>query len=257
MVQRNIRLEISYNGSGYRGWQKQKNAPSIQAELEKAASRVFREPIRSTGIGRTDAGAHAFRYTANFKTTNKTIPVSKISRLLNRKLPEAVSVTGASEVPDSFHARYSALAREYVYFLVNGYRAEKTPPLYRELAYFSPDRYDAQKVANACSLFHGEHDFRNFCSAYGEGMDYKRKIHYFRVREMKILGTPVLVFFIKGNGFLKGMIRTLVSACLNHAGGNLTAEKIKNALKPGPMLEPKFRVPVPACGLYFKRGYYQ
>lgn len=257
MNQRNIRLELSFNGSAYRGWQSQKNALCVQNVLEKALSRAFKEDIRATGIGRTDAGAHALNYTANFKTTNHSIPVERIPLVINQRLPDDISVMGAVEVPKIFHSRFDALAREYVYLTVNGYGEKKASPFFSDRALFLTEHVDPDVVNKACRLFTGRHDFRNFCYGYGEGMDHRRRIFYFRAGEASLLGADVLVFYIKGNGFLRGMIRTMVSVCLNYAQGEVTAEMIRLALKCEKELDTKYRVPVPASGLYFKRGYYK
>lgn len=257
MNQRNIRLGLSFNGSRYRGWQKQKNAPSVQSALEKALSKTFRENIRTTGIGRTDAGAHAFLYTANFQTRDRSIPCGKIPRILNAGLPDDIRVLSASEESGTFHSRYSALAREYVYLAVNGPKGRSPLPLAMELAYFPDKPADVSRLKKACRLFRGRHDFRNFCYGYGSDMDFRREVFYLRVKEVTLLGTPLLVFFIKGNGFLKGMIRSILSACFRYANGDISAEMIRKALKCEKALDAKHRAPVPASGLYFKRGFYK
>ena len=259
MNQRNIRLDLSFNGSAYKGWQKQKNAPSIQHALEKALSKTFQENIRTIGIGRTDAGAHAFFYTASFQTQDLSIPCGKLPRIINRYLPEDIAVLGAAEVPGSFHARYSALAREYVYFAVNGTGpGGKTElPLARNLAYYTKKATDVSKLKKVCRVFRGKHDFRNFCYCYDIRMDFRREIFYFRFREIKLLNSSVTVFFITGNCFLKGMIRSIISACLSCANGDISLDTVRLALKGEKGLDAKYRAPVPASGLYFKRGFYK
>lgn len=256
MDQRNIRLGLSFNGSCYRGWQKQKNAPSVQHSLEKALSKTFKDDIKTVGIGRTDAGAHAFHYIANFQTRDRSIPCKKLPRILNCELPDDIRVLSASEESGSFHSRYSAIAREYVYIAVNGPAGKSPLPIAANLACFPDTPADVSRLKKACRLFRGKHDFRNFCYGYGSDMDFRREIFYLRVKEVMLLETPVLVFFIKGSGFLKGMIRSILSACFHFANGDISGDMIRQALKCEKALQTKFRAPVPASGLYFKRGYF-
>lgn len=253
MSQRNIRVDLSYDGHHYCGWQKQKSKTSVQGVIEKYLSRVFLETVHINGIGRTDSGAHAFRYTMNFRTKNTVIPLEKVTYILNNSLPKDIRFLSAELVPIDFHARYSAKAREYVYVVLN--EAVRHPVL-NAYTHLVPENTDIDKLKEVCKVFRGAHDFRNFCYGYQEDKNFVRTVHYFRVCKRIIGGQSFIYFYIKGSGFLKGMIRSLVSASLNYAQGKLPLTDIKAALDGVKDLDTRFKFPVPASGLFFKRGYY-
>ncbi len=254
----NIRLAVAFDGSSYSGWQKQKNAKSVQAALEEALSGVLREKVRVIGAGRTDAGAHAIRFTLNFTVSRCLIPLPKLPGVVNAKLPPSIRVLDAAEARPDFHARFSATAREYVYFLSrrDGGQPAAGLSFLGRYCYEYSGPMDADILKAACAIFTGRHDFRNFCYGYSGDKDFRREIFYFRCRPVRVLGAEIWVFFIKGSGFLKGMIRSIISACLQAAAGVLTTEQVRAALDSRKGLHSRNRSPVPASGLYFKRAYY-
>ena len=115
---RNIALRLRYDGSRYHGWQVQKNAVTVAQTLEEALAKVCEEDIRVTGCGRTDAGVHALRYCANFRT-DCSIPVDRIPLAVNTRLPEDIAVTGAVEAEEDFNAILSCRKKEYIYKILN------------------------------------------------------------------------------------------------------------------------------------------
>ena len=247
----NIRLDLAYDGSSFSGWQKQKNHASVQAALEDALSRCLGTSVQVVGSGRTDAGAHALCYTANFHCLTLPFPVDVLPKVIAPFLPPSILLLRAREVEEDFHARFSAWAREYVYVV---WRGEFAYPMLRSYTLWLPSQLDTVMLAQACSLFVGEHNFRLFCYGYGreEKVNFVRRIFYFRVREKG----NWLFFFIKGNGFLRGMIRTLVGVSLQMARHNLGEEDIKRALFLEQDIPTRLKKAVPAIGLYFKRAYY-
>jgi len=248
----NIRLDIAYDGSSFSGWQRQHDRPSVQQALEEALSRLLGEEIRVAGSGRTDAGAHAFCYTVNFHCGGMPFPVSLLPRLLVPYLPPSIMPLKAMEVDEGFHARWSALAREYVYVIWKG---QVVWPFFRSYVHWWPYSYDANLLRKACSLFVGEHNFRPFCYAYGREkrpIQFSRRVYYFRFYEYE----HWLVFFIKGSGFLRGMIRTLIGVCLQTASGNVPLSDLEQAVRGEKDIAQPFKKAVPATGLYFKRAYY-
>ncbi|MGC8764573.1 MAG: tRNA pseudouridine(38-40) synthase TruA [Brevinematia bacterium] len=254
MEKRNILLQLAYDGKNYNGWQKQKNAKSIQAVIENALSEILGERVILIGAGRTDAKAHAINYTANFHTHNFSIPAEKFKHILNSKLPPDIFVIDSREVSHTFHSRFSAKAREYVYIVLN---SPSILPHLRDYVYNLPERINIEKLREITNMFTGRHNFKNFSIGYeNEDKNLERIIYYFRVGEVFFLNQRLIIFFIKGNGFLKGMIRCLISVCLNYEAGILKRECIDSALKNETHLESKYRVPVPASGLYFKRAFY-
>ncbi|OHD57586.1 MAG: tRNA pseudouridine(38-40) synthase TruA [Spirochaetes bacterium GWF1_51_8] len=251
---RNIGLVLSYDGSEFFGWQFQKkdSQPTVQGELNKAIAKLQQEPFKPpSGIGRTDRGAHAMAYNANFLTSNRSIPAEKFALALNTFLPRSIRILRSYEAPAGFDARFSALAREYVYVVLT---SPKPHPVFRAYAHFLEHPSDIVRLQTVTKVFRGEHDFRRFASGLSRSKvkTSVREIFYFRAAELP----GRIVFTIKGNGFLQGMIRTLVSVCLNYADGKLTLDQIRGALDHGERLPSKYCAPVPASGLYFKRGYY-
>jgi tRNA pseudouridine38-40 synthase len=257
MAEVNLRLVLSFDGSSYSGWQRQKNARSVQAEIERALSETFGKIIKINGIGRTDAGAHAVNYTANFKLPLNPLPCGKLTLILNRRLPQDIRIIRTDEVKPDFHSRFSAQAREYVYSILMLPKIDRKflpyLPFYSRYTYILEENLDFNRLRKACELFRGEHSFRNFCYGYKKEINFIRRIYYLRVHEIR----AAALFFIKGNGFLNGMIRSIISVCLNYARRKIEIADISDALEGRMILRPEDRTPVPARGLLFKRGYFK
>ncbi|NPV02940.1 MAG: tRNA pseudouridine(38-40) synthase TruA [Brevinematales bacterium] len=251
---RNILLTLSYDGSEFYGWQFQKkdDQPTVQGEIHRALGVILPGPHHPpSGIGRTDRGAHAIAYNANFKTSNTSLPIDKFPAALNSVLPRSIRIRSAVEVPEKFNACFSASAREYVYIALT---SPNPHPIFRSYAHFIDRVPDMPRLNTVLHLFRGEHDFKRFSSGHGRSgvKSTVRTIYYFRAAELP----GRVVFTVKGNGFLQGMIRTLISAALNYAFGKVSLEEIRQALDEDHRLASKYCAPVPAQGLYFKRGYY-
>lgn len=262
--ERNILLTLSYDGSFYNGWQIQKEHPSVQRELENALRSLFGTDVRVAGVGRTDSGAHALSYCASFKTINQSLPAGRFPMALNSALPRDIRVISARTVPLDFHARFSAQAREYLYFLWNG---PVMQPVFNRYVHQVDMDLDWETMKEAVSLFPGKRDFTHFSYGYDSPVDSTRRLFYLRLRRTVGLNpigreTAVnnsgygMVFTIKCEGFLRGMIRTIVSVILNTGFGKVGLDSLREALEGGKGIPPRLRVPVPACGLYFKRAYY-
>ena len=153
---RNIALRLRYDGSRYHGWQVQKNAVTVAQTLEEALAKVCKEDIRVTGCGRTDAGVHALRYCANFRT-DSSIPVDRIPLAVNARLPEDIAVTGAVEAEEEFNAILSCRKKEYIYKILN---SRIPDPFLSQRVCFWPQNLDIAMIAEAAEAFVGTHDFR-------------------------------------------------------------------------------------------------
>ena len=152
---RNIALFLTYEGTGYHGWQMQKNLATVQQTLEKAVAMVVGHSVHVTGCGRTDAGVHAKCYVANFHT-NSTIPVDRLPYALNTHLPVDVVVTKAFDVHEDFNAIGSCARKEYTYII---YNSRVRDPFYVNRAWFYPRHLDEKVMQEAASQFVGTHDF--------------------------------------------------------------------------------------------------
>jgi tRNA pseudouridine38-40 synthase len=152
---RNIAVTLSYDGTNYHGWQRQKDLPTIQGMLEDALSVILKERIGVIGCGRTDAGVHAERYTANFRT-GATIPTERIPFALNSQLPPDIAVSAAREVEWDFHSVFSCIRKEYTYRILN---APTRNPLLTNRVWWYPQPLNAERISLGTREFLGTHDF--------------------------------------------------------------------------------------------------
>jgi tRNA pseudouridine38-40 synthase len=160
---RNIRLTIAYDGTDFHGWQRQPKAPTLQACLETALERIVGSAVTLLASGRTDAGVHAARQVANFKTSSP-IPCPNLVQAVNDLLPSAVRVREADEVPDEFHSRYAARSKTYRYRIL---QAPVCSPFIARFVYHYPYPLDRGHMAEAARLIEGRHDFASFAASDG------------------------------------------------------------------------------------------
>ena len=158
---RNLRLDLCYDGTRYRGWQRQSATDNtIQHKLETALSRILGEPIELIGSGRTDAGTHAKGQVANFNCQS-TMPCAEILSQLRMYLPEDIGIYSCKDVSERFHARLNAKTKTYSYRLWN---SEKPCVFDRKYVYVDARKLDICAMRTAAELFLGEHDFSAFCA---------------------------------------------------------------------------------------------
>jgi tRNA pseudouridine38-40 synthase len=238
---RNIRIRLAYDGTAYSGWQVQPGQPTIQAAVESALGEIEGAAVKVNGSGRTDAGVHALGQVASFGLENP-IPPENLKKALNRLLPRDIRVLECAEAAAVFHARHSAAAKTYEYRI---YRAEVCPPFVRCYVYHHPYPLDESAMIAGAMAFEGEHDFRSFASAGGNEMESTvRTIFSSRLgRE-----GDLLVYRVRGSGFLYHMVRNIVGTLLDIGRGNLAVREIAGIVRAedrgaaGPM--------VPASGLF-------
>ncbi len=218
MGQRNIALKLSYTGTAYHGWQRQKNALSVSETLEKALSSVVGHPVKVTGAGRTDAGVHARVYVANFRTVSG-IPADRLPLAVNTRLPDDIVVSKATVVPEGFNAIGSCLKKEYTYRI---YNSRIRDPFYVDRVWFYPRPLDEAVMAEAAKQFVGTHDFAAVRSVGTETRTTVRTVHYFEIeRHGQIVDCRVCA-----DGFLYNMVRAMVGTCIYAAEGKLSAGDI-------------------------------
>ena len=223
-MKRNIRLTISYDGSRYDGWQKQGNTSNtIQGKLEAVLERMTGVPTEVHGSGRTDAGVHAKAQEANFYTDIDT-NVEKIKSYLNEYLPEDIAVLSVIEEKERFHARLSAVEKEYVYRIWNS----TVPNVFeRKYLYRLSESLDVVAMQKAAESFLGEHDFKSFC-----GNKRMKKSTVRKVSDVKIekLGEEIRITY-RGNGFLYHMVRIMTGTLVEVGLGKRTPEEILEILE--------------------------
>ncbi|MDD6200771.1 MAG: tRNA pseudouridine(38-40) synthase TruA [Firmicutes bacterium] len=204
---RNIRLELCYDGTRYRGWQRLTGVENtIQGKLEQTLSRILEEKIEISGSGRTDAGAHALYQVASFHTES-SLPCHEILSRLRRYLPEDIGIYSCQEASPRFHARLNAKTKTYTYRIWNA----DTPCVFeRRFVCILPERLDLEKMRAAAGLLLGEHDFSAFCANRKMKKSTVRRIDALDIRQE---GSE-LRFTVTGNGFLYNMVRILVGTLL-------------------------------------------
>lgn len=243
---RNWKVIVSYDGTDYHGWQIQPGCPTIQGQLQAALGRVTGEAPLPQGSGRTDAGVHALAQVASF-TLQAAIPADNLKRALNRTLPAAIRILDARLAAPDFHARHSAIAKTYEYrvFLEkpgqgapNGTGGVLCPPFLARYVYAYPWPLIREALHAAAQHFIGEHDFLSFAAsdpdeaARAKGSDEDdlptaiRTIHQSWWEEKSVPEGSLLVYRVRGNGFLHHMVRNLVGTMLDVGRGYTTAGEI-------------------------------
>ena len=192
---RNLRLDICYDGTRYRGWQRLAGEDNtIQGKIEQALSRILGEPIEISGSGRTDAGAHARGQVANFHCNSPMSPQQILSEL-RRYLPEDIGIYSCQAVSDRFHARLNAKSKTYCYRVWNS----ELPCVFdRRFVYICPEKLDVDAMRLAAVHYLGEHDFSAFCANRNFKKSTLRRIDSFAIEE----NGEELRFTVTGNGFL-------------------------------------------------------
>ena len=216
---RNLRLDICYDGTRYRGWQRlQGQENTIQGKLEQTLSRILGEDIEISGSGRTDAGAHALHQIANFHCES-TMPCEQILSELRRYLPEDIGIYSCQEASERFHARLNCKDKTYRYRVWN---SDKPAVFDRRFVYCMPEKLDLKAMQKAAAHFVGEHDFSAFCANKKMKKSTVRRID---LVEINAVGEE-LVFTFTGNGFLYNMVRIMVGTLLEVGMGQRDPDSI-------------------------------
>ena len=216
---RNLRLDICYDGTRYRGWQRLPGRDdTIQGKLETVLSRILGENIEISGSGRTDAGVHALGQVANFHCRS-TLPASKILDELRRYLPEDIGIYSCREVSDRFHARLNAREKTYRYRIWN---SEEPCVFQRRFVSVMPERLDLDSMNRAAQHLLGEHDFSAFC-----GNAKMKKSTVRQLRSLTVVRqSEEIVITVTGDGFLHNMVRIIVGTLVEVGRGERTSESI-------------------------------
>ena len=216
---RNLRLDICYDGTRYRGWQRLAGRDdTIQGKVEACLSRILGETIEISGSGRTDAGVHAKHQIANFHCES-TLPAGEILQQLRRYLPEDIGINSCKDASPRFHARLNAKEKTYLYRIWNS-----DGPCVFDRRYVAemPECLDLQAMKAAAVHLCGEHDFSAFC---GNAKMKKSTVRFIRSIEILREGEEVRLYFT-GNGFLHNMVRILTGTLLEVGRGERTPESI-------------------------------
>ena len=216
---RNIRLDVCYDGTRYKGWQRLSGVDNtIQGKLEQTLSRILGEEIEVSGSGRTDAGAHAKGQVVSFHA-GSAMPCEEILQQLRRYLPEDIGIYSCKEAAPRFHARLNAKTKQYQYRVWNS----DTPCVFdRRFVYAFAQTLDLQSMQKAADAFLGEHDFSAFCANKKMKKSTVRRIDSLEIRRV---GEEIR-FTVTGNGFLYNMVRIMVGTLLEVGLGQRKADSI-------------------------------
>ena len=241
---RNLRLDLCYDGTRYRGWQRLPGVENtLQGKLETTLSRILGEPIELTGSGRTDAGVHAEHQVANFHCESP-LPAEEIFLQLRRYLPEDIGIYSCKEVSPRFHARYNAREKTYLYRIWN---CPEPCVFQRKYVAVVEDALDVPAMERAAALLVGEHDFSAFCGNPKMKKSTVRLVDSITIKRSK----NQIYFTFHGTGFLQHMVRIIVGTLLEVGAGRFQPEDMTM------ILEAKDRrlagPTAPACGLCLEK----
>ena len=222
-MKRNFMLTLCYEGTRYRGWQKQGNTgQTLQEKLEALLSRLLAQPVELAGSGRTDAGVHARRQVCSFRAETE-LSCEALLRELREHLPEDIGALALEEAQPRFHARLSCTGKTYCYRVWNS----ETPCVFeRRWVYILPGALDLEAMERAAALLLGEHDFSAFCSAKRMKKSAVRRL---RRIELEREGEELRLYFT-GDGFLYNMVRILTGTLLEVGLGQRRAEELPDIL---------------------------
>ena len=223
-------LKIAYDGTDYAGWQRQKNALSVQETLENAIQLALSQTLKVTASGRTDAGVHAAGQVCHFDADNVTVPPEKMPDCLNRFLPVSVRVLEGFAADAGFDSNRSAKRKTYCYSL---YVSRREMPLKERFSVRVEDAPSLETLRQTAKLFEGEHDFKAFCASGSAVKTTVRTVYEVRVEESESYGGRDIKIFVTGNGFLYNMVRTIVGELLELSTGRKREESLFLAYETG------------------------
>jgi tRNA pseudouridine38-40 synthase len=255
------KLTIEYAGTRYSGWQKQKNARTVQGEIERAVGELTRDKsFEFYGSGRTDAGVHALRQVAHLDL-RKPLPAETIRRGINDSLPADIHILAVDSVPHRFHARHSAVARSYVYQV-----ARRRSAFAKPFVWWVREPLDIARMTAAARRLTGMHDFQAFSDD-----DPDEKSTEVLVEDVTVAEDGDLILIrVAGSHFIWKMVRRMVGVLVEIGKGEMPVEDIDRLLAAGGSADPPLRKPTgrvgrptpaeltaPSSGLFLERVFYE
>lgn len=216
-----IRLDISYDGHNFMGFQRQPDLRTVQGEIERILTKIFDKETVITASGRTDAGVHAFNQVITFEPS-KEIELNRLRYSLNCLLPNDIHVNEIREVDDNFHPRQSAVSKVYRYLINMG----EANPFYENYRYELKRKLDIEKMKDASKLFVGTHDFKNFTTKKEDLKNFIRTINSLKIFQ----NGDEITIEITGDGFMRYMVRMIVGTLIMVGLNKETRDFIKQRL---------------------------
>ncbi|MFH1381113.1 MAG: tRNA pseudouridine(38-40) synthase TruA [Candidatus Omnitrophota bacterium] len=220
----NIRVTIAYKGTSYAGWQIQKNAKTIQGEIEKALNKISGERIKLVASGRTDSGVHARAQVANFNTKSK-MPLPRLQLALNSKLPEDISIIKIENVSPEFHSQFDTKSKIYRYVILN---SSLSNPFTHPYYYKFPFKLNISLMKREAAYLLGKHDFKSFQAktAFSKMKSTVRVIKRISIKKEKNL----ISIYIEADGFLYNMVRNIIGTLIEIGRGYFPEGSMKKIL---------------------------
>jgi tRNA pseudouridine38-40 synthase len=244
-----FKLTIEYAGTRYSGWQIQKNARTVQGEIDRAVRSVtLRKDFELYGSGRTDAGVHALAQVAHLDVATSLPPDALVERL-NGELPADINILGARVVPHRFHARHDAVARRYLYQI-----ARRRTAFAKAYVWWVKEGIDVNRMQLAAGTFVGFRDFEAFAESDARGdSDRSTEVRLDRIDIGEADG--LVLVGVEGSHFLWKMVRRIVGVLVEIGRGKLEPEAVARLM--GGSSEAPARLTAPASGLFLERVYYK
>lgn len=242
-------ITFSYDGTAYKGYQKQTGQKTIQEELEKVLSKINGDKFVSvSATGRTDAGVHALNQKAHFDL-DKDYRLDTLRTSLNKMLPSDIYIKKIEIVSENFHARFNVKAKEYIYRINVG----EYNPIEKNYVYQYNKRLDTAEMERALKYLEGEHNFKSFTKSDNEREDYTRTIiQASLIRDVKKMNE--IIISLVGTGFLRYMVRNIVGVLIEIGEGKRKSEDIHQILKAQDRT--MAGKTAPSSGLYLKDVFY-
>ena len=240
---RNISIALAYDGTNYHGWQRQPGVVTVEQKVREALQRILDHETKIYAVARTDSGVHAMDQVVNF-VTEKGIGLQNLSRGLNSLLPPDIRVMSARDADESFHARYSARSKTYVYCILN--ELSNSPFLIRYVLHW-PHTLDVGAMKEAVNCIIGEHDFSAF----------KKKDEFYKnpVREVKRARVTkragMIYIILEATGFMRYMVRIIAGTLILAGQGKINSSDIREILESRE--RERAGQTLPAHGLFLKK----
>ena len=235
-----VKVKIAFDGSNYHGFQIQDNAVTIFEVFQDALIKVLGHTTDIKGCSRTDSGVHARCFYLSFET-HKQLDMRKLPLSINANLPLDIRVLEASEASDDFHARYSAKAKEYTYYILNSHVDD---PFNYRYYYKVPGALNVDKMNEAAQYFVGTHDFRSFMARKSKIIECTRTVYSAQVHQQ----SDMITFKVKADGYLYNMVRIMVGTLIKVGQGKIEPNQVQEIILACD--RDKAGVTVPAQGLF-------
>ena len=213
-------IELSYNGKSYSGWQIQKNAHTVQQEINDALRTCLRDQIETVGSGRTDAGVHAKQQFCHADLKHQS-DIEQLVYKLNTILPADIAIHNIYPVAETSHARFDAVSRSYEYHITRD-----KDPFCMDTNYYFKQALNLTKMNQACNLILGEHDFGSFCKSRTNVDNFYCNVSQAQWQEYN----GKYCFYVSANRFLRGMVRALVGTLMEVGTGKIVRDQFQEIL---------------------------